>query len=270
MPTKPHPLNTAFDWRPIEGPFRRLTPAQADRYNAEGWFVLENAIEPELLARVTAEIDPWEEKTEAFLAAREDKKLFIARSEEITFTTHLVTKSAFLREFVASPVFQDVAGDVLGPDVRLYWDQAVYKKPGCADVFPWHQDNGYTFITPQQYLTCWVALSDATPENGCPEVAPGLHREGTRAHELTELGFRCLPDDHPGTPAPIRAGSMVVFSSLTPHRTGPNVSDGVRKAYIVQFAPDGARLVAPDGTLGPSADAPERQYPILVGGQPPA
>jgi ectoine hydroxylase-related dioxygenase (phytanoyl-CoA dioxygenase family) len=262
-----HPLNQGFDWQPIQGPFRRLTPAQAESYNEQGWFVLEDVIEPEVLARVVAEIDPYEEKTEQFLASREDKKLFIARSQEITFTTHLVTKSPYLKAFVASKVFQDVAGDVLGPDVRLYWDQAVYKKPGCADVFPWHQDNGYTFITPQQYLTCWVALTDATPENGCPEVAPGLHRGGTLAHELTDLGFRCLPDAHPGVAAPVRAGGMVVFSSLTPHRTGPNLSGGVRKAYIVQFAPDGAALVSHDGSRSGPANAPDRQFPILVGGE---
>ena len=37
------------------------------------------------------------------------------------------------------------------------------------------QDNGYTFIEPLQYLTCWVALNDATPENGCPCTCAPLH-----------------------------------------------------------------------------------------------
>jgi ectoine hydroxylase-related dioxygenase (phytanoyl-CoA dioxygenase family) len=264
-----HPFNHGFDWKPIEGPFRRLSHAQADSYNAEGWFVLREAIPKDVLERVIAEIDPFEEKTEAFLASQKDGRLFIARAGEITFTTHLVTRSTYLKDFVRSELFQDVAADVLGPDVRLYWDQAVYKKPGAEDIFPWHQDNGYTFIEPQQYLTCWVALTDANEENGCPWVAPGLHREGTLAHEPTDLGFRCLPDDAPGTVAPARAGSIVVFSSLTPHRTGPNRSDGVRKSYIVQFAPDGAEYVTPDGKKRARADAPERQFPILVGGRPP-
>ncbi|MEN8160742.1 MAG: phytanoyl-CoA dioxygenase family protein, partial [Myxococcota bacterium] len=82
-------------------------------------------------------------------------------------------------------------------------------------------------------------------------------------------GFRCLPDDHPGVAAPLRAGGMVVFSSLTPHRTGPNLSDGIRKAYIVQFAPDGACLVSHDGRRSLPANDPERQFPILVGGRAP-
>eukprot|EP01047_Picozoa_sp_COSAG01_P043897 COSAG01_NODE_3926_length_5528_cov_26.315344_3_plen_113_part_00 len=76
---------------------------------------------------------------------------------------------------------------------------------------------------------------------------------------------------------PAKAGSIVVFSSLTPHMTGPNNTDKVRKAYICQYARDGARMCAGgDGSeiVGrPLANAPDRQYFVLRGGQrvmPPA
>ena len=63
------------------------------------------------------------------------------------------------------------------------------------------------------------------------------------------------------------------FSSLTPHATGPNTAGGIRKAYIVQFAPDGAAVLTGDpGDGAPTgrvpADTPSRQFPILVGGAP--
>jgi phytanoyl-CoA hydroxylase len=58
----------------------------------------------------------------------------------------------------------------------------------------------------------------------------------------------------------VAAGGAVVFSSLTPHLTGPNLSDDVRKAYIVQYAPDGARTLAPDGSVAGTCDDPDRQY----------
>jgi ectoine hydroxylase-related dioxygenase (phytanoyl-CoA dioxygenase family) len=143
-------------------------------------------------------------------------------------------------------VFCDIAADLIGPDVRLYWDQAVYKKSEQPQPFPWHQDNGYTYLEPQNYLTCWVALTDATEANGCPWVVPGLHRMGTLRHHLTERGWRCFEEAPTAVPVPARAGSIVVFSSLTPHATGPNLTDQVRKAYIVQFAPDGARSLRID------------------------
>jgi ectoine hydroxylase-related dioxygenase (phytanoyl-CoA dioxygenase family) len=268
MEPERHPLNTWFEWAPPRGPFRRISDAQARAYDVDGYFVLEDAVDPATVDSLLAEIDPVEEQVENFLRGLPDGKMFIARAGEITFSPHLVTRSARLRAFCAGPLFGDLVHDLIGPTVRLYWEQSVYKKPESPSDFPWHQDNGYTFIEPQQYLTCWLALTDATPENGCPWVVPGLHRHGTLRHWMTDLGWRCL-DEAPGAVAvPVRAGSIAVFSSLTPHRTGPNRTDAVRKSYIVQFAPDGARRVQADGEAvryEPCND-PERQFLVLNDG----
>lgn len=269
-----HPLNREFSWYPHEGPFRRLTPDQVRSYDEQGFVVLEDVFDAATIDQVTAEIDPWEARTSDFLRTQKDGRLFIARAEEITFTAHLVTRSERLRAFCSGQAFQDITYDLIGPDVRLYWDQAVYKKPGTDAPFPWHQDNGYTYVEPQQYLTCWVALTDATIENGCPWVVPGLHRKGTLAHEMTSLGWDCLGDDPPErVPAPVRAGGIVVFSSLTPHATGPNRTESVRKSYIVQFAPDGAVVCSPTQSGDferVAANAPERQFQILRNGKAPS
>ena len=134
------------------------------------------------------------------------------------------------------------------------------------DEFPWHQDNGYTFVSPQQYLTCWIALTDATLDNGCPWIAPGVHRSGTLAHRWTPLGFQCLdtsPDDAQVLEVP--AGSIAVFSSLTPHRTGPNMTGDIRKSYILQYAPDAA-VVHPHQGAPYAANDPERQFLITEPG----
>ena len=62
-------------------------------------------------------------------------------------------------------------------------------------------------------------------------------------------------------------GGIVVFSSLTPHLTGPNTTDAVRKAYILQYAlPDGATIVTGDPADGDPtgrslADAPDPPVP---------
>jgi len=259
-----HPENRSFTWAPPRGPYRRITAAQAAQYDADGYFLLADAFDAATIASVTAAIDPLEAKVEALLKNQPDETLFIATAGAITFCPQLVVRSALLRDFCRHPVFADLAHDLLGPDVRLYWEQAVYKKPERPREFPWHQDNGYTYVEPQQYLTCWVALTDATLDNGCPWVAPRRHRDGTLRHELTPIGWRCLDDVPDAVPVPARAGSIVVFSSLTPHRTGPNLSGAVRKAYIVQFAPDGA-VALHDGARVPQNDA-ARQFPVLAGG----
>jgi len=265
-----HPFNKSFEWTPVRGPFRRITQAQSDSFNQRGFFVMENALDAETVARAVEAIAPWEAKVEETLRAVPGRRMFIAEADGISFTVHLVKRSPVLRELSAAPVFADLCHDLIGPDARLYWDQAVYKKPEYPKPFPWHQDNGYTYIEPQAYLTCWVALTDATEENGCPWVVPGGHLKGTLKHHLTELGWVCRDEDGPeAIPAPVRAGGMVVFSSLMPHRTGPNLTQSVRKAYILQYAPDGARVVE-SNTL---CNAPDRQYFVMRGGErmaPPA
>jgi len=271
---KKHELNREFHWEDHRGPFRLVTPEQARHYDERGFVLFERVFDADTIAALTAELDPLEKQLEDLLAARFGGKMFIAREGEITFTPHIVTRSTKAREFTRCAFFRDLVHDLLGDDVRLYWDQAVYKKPGTLDEFPWHQDNGYTYVEPQQYLTCWVALTDADERNGCPVVLPGFHRQGTWAHETTDLGFDCGVDAGTETvTAPVRAGDVLVFSSLTPHKTGPNFTeDRLRKTYIVQFAPDGAEVVRSEGgkLLRTRCDAPDRQYPILVGGAAPA
>ncbi|HEV3266048.1 MAG TPA: phytanoyl-CoA dioxygenase family protein [Acidimicrobiales bacterium] len=267
----PHPLNHDFEWAPLRPPFAALTAEQASSYDENGFFVLEDALDAATVAEVVDEIDPFERELEEQLRQLEGGKAFIARADEITFTTHLVTRSEPLRAFVSEPPLVDLCADLIGPDVRLYWDQAVYKKPDTNASFPWHQDNGYAFLEPQQYLTCWIALTDATEDNGCPWVVPGIHRMGTLRHVPTETGLVCLDQPPSPVPAPVGAGGMVVFSSLTPHCTGPNRTDQVRKAYIVQYAPDGAEIIR-DGDARTtqkrfSADAPDRQFEIIRGGR---
>jgi ectoine hydroxylase-related dioxygenase (phytanoyl-CoA dioxygenase family) len=263
-PTR-HPLSSSFEWVPLRPPFKHITESQAASYDDRGFFVLERAFDEDRLSRVIAEIDPFERELEEILRKADSGRIFIARADEITFTTHLAARSAFLRDFVSASPFVELCADLIGPNVRLYWDQAVYKKQNTAASFPWHQDNGYAFVEPQQYLTCWIALTDANEDNGCPWVVPGLHKMGTLRHELSDVGLVCLENPSDATPVPVRAGDVVVFSSLTPHCTGPNRTNTVRKSYIVQYAPDGAEVLLTDkegAVRRVPADARDRQFLI--------
>jgi ectoine hydroxylase-related dioxygenase (phytanoyl-CoA dioxygenase family) len=265
-----HELNRSFDWQDRKGPYRLLSQEQAAQYNRDGFFVMLGVFDDETIDALLTELDPLEAKGAELLRKHFNGKAFIARADEITFTAHVVTRSPLAKAFTRSDFFLDLTHDLRGPDVRLYWDQLVYKKPGNPEKFPWHQDNGYTFIEPQQYLTCWVALSDANEENGCPWVIPGVHREGTYEHQLTELGWDCATEEPEGpVSAPVRKGGVVVFSSLTPHMTGPNLTDDLRKTYIVQYAPDGASAITvTDGERSEiPCTAPDRQFPILADGK---
>jgi ectoine hydroxylase-related dioxygenase (phytanoyl-CoA dioxygenase family) len=269
-----HPWNVGFAWEDRRGPFRRLTAEQAAAFDRDGYLVVPDLLDLTTLAEVVTAVDGFEARADAYLARLEGGRLAIAEQGAITFAIHLVAKSAPLADLARHPVIVELCADLIGPDVNVYWDQAVYKKPEKPRRFPWHQDNGYAFVEPQQYLTVWLALTDATVDNGCPWVVPGVHRHGTLVHHYVDpLGWECLTDPDGAVPAPVPAGGAVVFSSLTPHLTGPNTSAEVRKAYILQYAPSGAAVLEGDPDAGPPtgrvpAAAPDRQFAVLRGGRP--
>jgi phytanoyl-CoA hydroxylase len=157
---------------------------------------------------------------------------------------------------LASPALQAVATDARWasivlpllaregephPGARLYWEQAVAKPPQARTELPWHQDNGYTPLLPEEYVTCWLALDDADVDNGCLWIQPGSHRQGTLQHRNGTGPFRVGYDgDDEGVPVPVPRGHVLVFSSLMLHRSGPNVTDRERRAWIIQFCPGDA------------------------------
>ncbi len=262
---KLHENNKGFEWSMPAGPYDFLSPEQIKSFDENGYAIVEDAFTSEEIEKVLEKIDPFEFNVTEALKGLDGGKFFISRAEEITFTTHLVTQSEELKEFSKHEVFTGICKDLVGDNVRLYWDQAVYKKPGTKDEFPWHQDNGYTFIEPQAYLTCWVALTDTDETNGCPCVMPGLHKKGTLHHETTDIGYEIPLDSSDSVTLPLKAGSIAVFSSLTPHRTGPNLNEDIRKAYILQYAPEGSkRLIS--HSLSEEVNEESRQYFVLKEG----
>lgn len=251
MDRVPHPWNTGFEWRDHPGAGTTITAEQATQFDELGYFVLEDVFDTATLDRLDAELQPGDRYAKQFLSGTADGRFGVAGLDTQTIAPHAVTRSAFAREITAHETLAGLALDLVGPDVRLYWDQSVYKQPNGAEPVLWHQDNGYTYVEPQAYLTCWIAINDATPENGCVTVVPRVHRDGTLAHRSTPIGEECWGDWAIVQEVPVRAGSVVVFSSLTPHATKRNTTDAVRKAYIVQYIPDGAVALRGDPSKGP-------------------
>jgi phytanoyl-CoA hydroxylase len=257
--TWPHEFNASFSWEPPRGPFKYLTAEQARAYDRDGYVVLPQVFNAAAIDRIRADTDPIQERAAAAL-----RRLNPASRPPFTITSHLVLHSAWLRGLCGAGVLPMIAADLMGPRVRLYWDQAVYKVPITSGAFDWHQDNGKVFVSPQHYITCWIAMTDATEASGCLWVANGLHVRGTLRHWQRDRAWVCL-DEAPAdcTPVPMRAGDLAVFSSVTVHKTLRNQSESTRKAYVVQYAPDGAVALrrTQDGSVSQEPQAePARQF----------
>lgn len=272
MERRPHRWNDGGSHQPRRGPLGTISEQQAADYDALGYFVMPAVFGPEQLADLDRAIAPGEQLIRGLLEQLPGQRLSVAGLDTQTVAPNMVGSSPVLREVCADPTLLGICADVVGPDVRLYWEQAVYKQPHSAEPVLSHQDNGYTYVEPQEYLTCWIAITDATVDNGCVSVVPGAHRDGTLEHRSTPIGEECWGDWDLAVDVPVTAGDVVVFSSLTPHATRRNATDEVRKAYIVQYVPDGAvaRDGDPTGAPGPPRrlDDPVLNELLLVDGRP--
>ncbi len=234
--------------------------AAVEHYRRYGYTVLPNAVPLRILDEAERVLDAHERSWERQLRRLPDGRSWISHAGEVTFTARLAGAEPVLLRMLESSALVELRTQVVGPAVRLYFDQAVYKKPQCEHVVPWHQDNGYNPKDPADYVTFWFAMTDTTVANGTIRFQPGRHREGPCPHWRNPGGYLVCDDDAAGgVPVELRRGDAVAFSSLVPHATGPNTTRRVRKAYIASCIPDGTRLA--DGT---ECDDPVNQ-PRLVG-----
>ena len=262
------PRTGDFRWvdRPTKGA-RRLTPEQITAFNRDGMCIVRGVLTEAERAAVAAEIDALEAELERTVITLEGEVAFAYARDSMTFVKGPSLTAPATRAVLTGPVLADIAADLVGPAVRLYWDQGVYKASGGGPEFPWHQDNGYTFTRPLAYVTVWIALTDAGVDDGCPWVIPGVHVNGVYRHVHAEWGLDiegadALAAAHPPVPAQVKAGDAVVFSSLTPHRTGANTTTRTRKALIAQYIAADAQVEGEDGVWR-AVDDPDHN-PIIA------
>lgn len=272
VPRRRHRWNTDFEWTVRDGPYSTVSEQQASDFDELGYFVMRGVFDAEQLAALDAAIAPGEQLVRDLLETLPDGRISVAGLDTQTVAPNMVGTSDVLWQVCADPQLAGICADLIGPEVRLYWEQAVYKQPHSAEPVLWHQDNGYTYVEPQSYLTCWIAITDATSENGCISVVPGAHRGGTLEHRSTPIGEECWADRDRAVQVPVDAGDVVVFTSLTPHATDRNRTDEVRKAYIVQYVADGAVALDGDPASGRGTPRPlvdeVLHRPTVVGGRP--
>ena len=239
-----------------------VTDEQKRQFAEDGYFLMKDVFTPAEMDALAVRIEALQRRHEEEVAAKGGTE-GISRAQEITFTAFLAENDPEIRAFTTRPEFVAISTELLGPDTDLYWNQSVFKMPETEREFPWHQDDGYTPVTPSPYLTLWLALNDATAENGCISVLPGSHKRGLVEHTPSPIGLVCHSADDPdqGVRVPVKAGSIAAFQSLTMHKSGPNVSRGPRKAYVIQYSHAGLRNAKTGEVL-------TGEIPVARGGKP--
>ncbi len=138
--------------------------------------------------------------------------------------------------YLQKPLFRAIARRFIGPDVTAYRSMFMNKPAHQGTLLPWHQDGGENWgLDRDPPITLWLALDDATRENGCVEVVPGTHQLGllsARGHTITEeqaVRHCSVGAVH----LELLAGECVLLHNFLLHRSGRNNTPNPRRAFSV-------------------------------------
>lgn len=241
-----------------------VTDEQKRKYQEDGFFILDQIIpdrELEVLRSECSQLIADQDREMDRLGVNE---LNLSRRNSRYFVFLAYKDRPQLGEFIFSDLMAEICKATIGPDAMLFWEQFVVKgteKKGGE--FGWHQDSGYVDYVHKPYVNAWIPLDDVNEENGTVYLLP-YSLAGTRE----KVQHKPVPNSNdrigyfgsePGVAAICKAGSIVVFSSTVFHRSGPNLTNKMRRAYAIQYSPE--PILEADGSLKGLAE------PFLANGE---
>lgn len=154
-------------------------------------------------------------------------------------------------EMMRHPRLLDLVEALIGPEITSNPIQHVRIKPPATDMRDgehrahitktlWHQDRGVTqeVADDTNMITVWIAVNDATVQNGCLQVLKGSHsRDDLLPHcPLPQVG---IPDEFISQadvePLPVKAGGVVVFHPMCAHNSLENHTSGIRWSFDLRY-----------------------------------
>jgi len=259
-----------------------ITQAQRDAWEADGYFFLRGAVDPELARSVEQEViariradPPAGHPGEMTYFSGENYLIYpetgpsplAVNPEDLISKVFNCHAEGLARELAEQPQLTELVSSLLGPDVDCFQSQFIFKNPGVIGQ-PWHQDSYYFKFDRQPQVGVWVALSDATLENGCLWVAPGSHASGEIFTHVADRrpaanrGYLEIVDrDTSGrTPALMAAGDVLFFHSYLMHMSTDNVARTRRSAMVYHYGRAGTKPLTPE--IGATLSRVNRWLPV--------
>jgi ectoine hydroxylase-related dioxygenase (phytanoyl-CoA dioxygenase family) len=155
--------------------------------------------------------------------------------------------------FAASREVTDIVADLVRPELDCFLSQFIFKNPRAWGQ-PWHQDSYYfRFQPPRPVVGVWLAVTEATLDNGCLHVLPASHHEPVHDHVPdrrpgANYGYVEIIDHdmEPAIPVLMDPGDLLVFDSHLMHRSTDNCSAGIRAAMVFHYAATGTVDLGPN------------------------
>jgi len=234
----------------------QLNEEQIQFYQNNGFIVIEDFLSPEELEhwrivvstavkeRAGIKIPGKDIKTGEADGINEDADYFAKVFDQLLnlWQTNEQVKKLMLDQRIGK-----MAAQLAGVDgIRIWHDQALIKRP-WANPTAWHLDTPFWSYSDRNAISIWVALDNATLENGCLFFIPGSHK--LTGFDKITIGKNMdgIFEIYPGlintkpVAAPMRAGSCSFHNGLTIHGANANMTNGFRRAMTCAYMPEGNR-----------------------------
>lgn len=223
-----------------------VTSEQVESYRGDGFVGIAgflNSDELKTWQRVTDQAVLERLASAAGMTNQSDENYY---SRVFVQCVRLADTSDEMRELIYDRRIGRMAAELAGIDgIRVWHDQALIKQ-AYGNPTGWHLDDPYWSFSSRDAISIWVALDDATLENGCMWYVPGSHKTATYENSgigqnLGEL-FEVYPQWKEIDPVavPVAAGTAVFHNGLAAHGAGANMTRHSRRAMTCAFMPDGS------------------------------
>lgn len=232
----------------------KISEEQVEYYQTNGFIVIEDFLSPD-------ELEHWRASVMEAVTERGGKKMpgkdtKIGEDDGINEDAEYFGKvfdqllnlwqtNDKVKELMIDERIGEMATKLSGADgIRIWHDQALFKRP-WANPTAWHLDTPFWSFSDKRALSIWVALDDATLENGCLYFIPGSHK--ITSFKNSSIGknmdgiFQVYPQCAKMQPfvAKMKAGSCSFHNGLTIHGAGANMTPGFRRAMTCAYMPEG-------------------------------
>ncbi len=231
-----------------------ITPSQIEFYQKNGYIIIEDFLNKD-------ELEKWREAVTGALQERNGQKIpgkmgKTGEDDGINKDSEYMAKvfdqlinlwqtNEKIKEIMFNPGIGEMAAKLAGVDgIRIWHDQALIKRP-WGNPTSWHLDTPFWSFSDRRALSIWVALDDATLENGCLFFIPGSHQKtgfenpGIGKNMDSIFNFYPAFKSAPSVAAPMKAGSCSFHNGLTIHGAHANMTPGSRRAMTCAYMPDG-------------------------------
>jgi phytanoyl-CoA hydroxylase len=164
----------------------------------------------------------------------------VTRREAIWQLLNLERHDDVFARLANKPLIRQIIEGLLDRPVKQWGSQVIAKPAHHGGEVPWHQDTSYW--GQEKRLTCWLAIDDATPFNGCMRMIPGSHRLGQVKFTPTQIeGAPCQLLQTDGISedtqiyVPVRAGCASFHHPMTLHASSRNTTPHSRRAIAITF-----------------------------------